>query len=160
MGSSYSMILYSFSCPESFFERNVLLSLITASSIVCFIITLVPAMNKAKWRPFRGTMFISLGLSAGIPIFYIKYFADQRYVDPNYTIVPWVVGGAIYIGGAIFFIARIPERFYPKTFDLLGSSHNIHHMTVLIGCVVHFNEALNCYNRRKEIVCPVSEFSF
>lgn len=103
-------------------------------------------------------MFISLGLSSGIPVFYIKYFADQRYVDPNFTIVPWVVGGAIYISGAIIFIARIPERFYPKTFDLLGSSHNIHHVTVLIGCVVHFNEALNCFNRRKEIVCPVNLF--
>jgi adiponectin receptor len=38
-----------------------------------------------------------------------------------------IIGGAIYIGGAIIYSLRIPERFFPYKFDFFGSSHNIHH---------------------------------
>ena len=65
------------------------------------------------------------------------------------------VGGATYIGGAIIYALRIPERWSPKTFDLVGSSHNIFHVCVVLGAAIHFNENMNMYLARKEFVCPI-----
>ena len=70
MGSSYPPIYYVFCCEPSFPTRNFFLGLITFTSTTCFLVVMLPMMNKPKYRPFRGFMFIILGLSAGIPFVY------------------------------------------------------------------------------------------
>lgn len=69
--------------------------------------------------------------------------------------MPWLSGGFIYIGGALVYGFRIPEKCFPKTFDLIGSSHQIFHIAVLGGFAVQFNDALRLYNDSKTFVCPV-----
>ena len=66
------------------------------------------------------------------------------------------MGGAVYIGGALLYVFRIPERWYPKTFDNFGSSHQIFHLAVVAGCAIHFNESMRLFLNRKEIVCPIT----
>lgn len=67
----------------------------------------------------------------------------------------WLFGGLVYIGGALIYAFRFPERYFPKRFDLLGSSHQIFHVAVIAGCAIHFNESMELYLRRKETVCPI-----
>lgn len=69
---------------------------------------------------------------------------------------PWGVGGAVYIGGAIIYVLRIPERWFPVKFDLIGNSHNIFHVAVIVGFAIHFNESMNLYLSRREFVCPIA----
>jgi len=66
------------------------------------------------------------------------------------------LGGAAYIGGALIYVFRIPERWYPGTFDLFGHSHGIFHMAVILGCSIHFNESMRLFLTRKEMICPVA----
>jgi len=66
------------------------------------------------------------------------------------------VGGAIYIGGAIIYSARIPERFKSRTFDIIGSSHQIFHICVIIGAWIHFRAGLQLFQKRAEHVCPIT----
>ena len=73
MGSSYPAIIYSFACRQSYKERFIFIAIITISSVGCFVSTMLPAMNKPKFRTLRGLMFIILGLSAAIPFVYAKY---------------------------------------------------------------------------------------
>ena len=70
MGSSYPPIFYEFCCEPAYGVRNMFLAIITSTSCACFIVTMLPAMNAPKFRPFRGFMFIILGLSAGVPFVY------------------------------------------------------------------------------------------
>lgn len=42
----------------------------------------------------------------------------------------------INFSGAAVYAARIPERWFPKTFDLVGQSHNWMHVLVLAGALV------------------------
>ena len=65
-----------------------------------------------------------------------------------------MIGGATYIFGALIYVMRVPERWYPRTFDTLGTSHNIHHLTVIIGFTVMFNESMRLFLSRKSMVCP------
>lgn len=154
-GSCYPMIFYIFACQEVFWIRNIFLALITTSCTLCFVCTLIPQFEKPELRKVRGLMFIFLGLSTMFPFVYIYNFADPRYILEEGLIAPWLLGGAAYIGGACFFITRFPERYFKVRFDLIGSSHQLHHVGVLLGCAIHLNEALNLYINRKQKVCPI-----
>lgn len=48
------------------------------------------------------------------------------------------------ITGALISAARIPERWYPGKFDLALNSHNILHITVVLGAI-HMHLA-TCYD--------------
>lgn len=41
-------------------------------------------------------------------------------------------------GGAIIFACRIPERWYPGKFDIVGHSHQLWHAAVVLAAWVHF----------------------
>lgn len=67
----------------------------------------------------------------------------------------WLFGGFVYIGGALLFVARFPERYFPKKFDLIGSSHQLFHLAVLGGAAIHFNDSAKLYMERNQMVCPL-----
>ena len=102
-------------------------------------------------------MYTILGISAGFPFIYIFFASEfqKQQMNQNLEFFPLALGGAIYMLGAIIYALRIPEKWYPKKFDLIGSSHNIHHVCVIIGCVIHFNSSMNLYLSRKMMVCPI-----
>ena len=43
--------------------------------------------------------------------------------------------GALNFTGATIYAARIPERWYPKRFDIWFSSHQIMHVLVVLGAL-------------------------
>jgi len=67
----------------------------------------------------RSFLFALVGLSPSIPLLHMKYF-----VDPSHYTVPcideWLLGGAIYMIGAVLYGTKIPERLSPGTFDYIG----------------------------------------
>lgn len=156
MGSSYPPIIYVFCCQPVLWYRDFFLILITVTSTICFVITMLPQANQASWRPFRALIFVLLGLSAGIPfIFAASTTTNAAWINPKNNVVPYAVGGAVYIGGAIIYALRIPERWVAKKFDMVGQSHNIFHVAVIIGAAIHFNEAMNLFLERQEFSCPL-----
>lgn len=50
----------------------------------------------------------------------------------------WVImEGLLYIAGAGIYAARVPERFAPGRFDLLGASHQVFHCLVVAAAGSH-----------------------
>lgn len=45
--------------------------------------------------------------------------------------------GILNFTGAMIYGVRIPERWYPKIFDVFGASHQIMHVLVMIGALSH-----------------------
>jgi adiponectin receptor len=43
--------------------------------------------------------------------------------------------GILNFTGAAIYAARIPERWFPRTFDIWGSSHQIMHVLVVLGAL-------------------------
>ena len=141
MGSSYPPLFYCFSCKEVFWIRDLFLGVITTLSIACFIAVFHPIMNTSKYRGFRAAIFVTTACIVAIPFTILDNAPKSMapYINHEFTLYPWVLGGVSYIGGAIIYAMRIPEKYYPKTFDYCGHSHNIFHVAVIIGCAIHFN---------------------
>ena len=95
-----------------------------------------------KW--LRGVLFVVLGISCVNPFLYLTFAEDQRYFSAH-SFAPWAVGGAIYIGGAFVYVMTWPEKIFPKTFDLIGSSHQVFHVCVVIAAAIHFEASFQLF---------------
>ena len=66
-------------------------------------------------------MFISLGLSGFVPIFHA--ILSPKLALPGHS-TAYFVGGAILYGlGAVVYVQRIPEKYWPDIFDIWVSHH-------------------------------------
>lgn len=45
--------------------------------------------------------------------------------------------GALYVIGAMIYAGRVPERWAPGRFDLVGASHQVFHCFVVAAAVSH-----------------------
>ena len=156
-GSSLPPIFYCFACKETFYVRNIYVAMISVSSLCCFLACMLPGANTPRWRPFRAYIFIALGISAAFPFVYITYIPSEysSFIIDSWNIDPYMKGGAIYIGGAICYAMKFPEKWFPCKFDLIGQSHNVHHMTSMIATGIMFYEGMSLYQRRKQFICPI-----
>ena len=77
------------------------------------------------------------------------------YILKDPPFYPWAIGGLFYIFGAVSYAARCPEKQFPKVFDIIGNSHSIFHVCVVIGCAIHFKEGFNLFVKSHDKVCPI-----
>lgn len=93
-------------------------------------------------------MFVALGLSAVIPVLHGSslYGIDQmqKQIGLNWVILQ----GALYIIGAGIYAARVPEKWHPGRYDVLGSSHQIFHLFVVAAATSHLFGLLKAFDYR------------
>jgi len=112
----------------------------------------MPKCDAPKFRAFRGIMFMILGVSTAL-IFVAMKLEKGKAMQAS---VLWFgIGGLIFIIGACLYVARIPERFRPGTFDICGASHQLFHFAVIIGCAIHYYMNVNLFIRRHSFECPI-----
>ena len=94
-------------------------------------------LHKKEFTYIKGLIFGALGLGNGLSIFHAFYIFRVRYqmkdFDPVFTGA--VIMGALYLTGLFFYIKKIPERFWPKKFDIWFNSHTIFHVFVFVAAV-------------------------
>lgn len=107
--------------------------LVVTASIGAMCITLpwTTLFNHPKTEPYRMFLFLLLGSMGLVPFAHICVvdgirMASLLYAPVMRALVPDLLG-------AIAFGAKIPERWMPGKFDLIGSSHNIWHMGIALG---------------------------
>ncbi|CAH9083973.1 unnamed protein product [Cuscuta epithymum] len=128
---------------------------LTGTSIIgiCITLTLLtPAFARGKYRSFRACLFIAMGLFGLIPAIHalVVYWSDP------YRNVMLAYEGAMalfYIIGAMFYVSRIPERWKPGAFDLVGQSHQIFHVFVIFGALAHYGAARVFLEYRSRLGC-------
>lgn len=91
-------------------------------------------------------MFVAMGLSAIFPVIH----GVQRYGTAQLERqmgLSWVVTqAALYILGAAIYAARVPERWRPGAFDIVGNSHQIFHVLVLLAAAAHLVGLLKAFD--------------
>lgn len=126
----------------------------------CTVTTLHPKFSTSEYRPIRLAMFILFGLSGVLPVAagIVQFGPDVTWDRAQ---MKWLVlEGAFYIGGALLYAMRVPERFTHRhqteeqlatlpsagKFDIWGHSHQIFHVMVVIAAYCHWRALLGCYH--------------
>ena len=72
-GSTYPVIVYTFSCNQVAYIRYSFLILSTMASLSCFVVLMIPRFGDSGYQKFRGNLFISLGIASAFPFLYLGF---------------------------------------------------------------------------------------
>ena len=107
-------------------------------------------------RRHRALLFLSLGISASIPIFHLDFLGEFVIgIEPKPQLIYWYLGGIAYVCAGVIFALKFPEKYFPGRFDYFGSSNQILYAFVEIGFMLHYFGSLKAYYYRIEHQCPV-----
>nr|OQO24851.1 hypothetical protein B0A51_10338 [Rachicladosporium sp. CCFEE 5018] len=143
-GSFVPSIYYGFSAEPELVK--VYWTMITSIGAATLVVIMYPKLSTPAWRPVRAAMFVFMGISAVVPVIHgIKLYGAAQM---NRQIgLSWLVAqGVLYISGAAIYAARIPERWQPGRFDIVGSSHQIFHVLVVLAAAAHLVGLLKAFD--------------
>ncbi|KAF1835913.1 hemolysin-III channel protein-like protein Izh2 [Decorospora gaudefroyi] len=105
-------------------------------ALVLFVVLLAPGADGAAmafWRSFLFAMFVASGF---LPMLHACVL-DGTDVLGLFPLAHVIGMEACYFTGVVFYITRFPEKQFPETFDIWGSSHQIFHTVVVVGQIVY-----------------------
>ncbi|KAF6032146.1 ADIPOR2 [Bugula neritina] len=146
VGSFIPWLYYCFYCR--LVPKVCYLVLIFVLGALCTLVSLLDRFQTPKFRPVRAGMFIALGLSGVIPAMHFV-ITDGFYEAVHNASLGWLVLMAFcYIFGAVIYAVRVPERIWPGKFDIWFQSHQIFHVFVIAGAMVHYHGIIKIANYR------------
>jgi len=95
-----------------------------------------PTFNRADMAWARVGFYVTLATTGFVPV--IQLTMQRGWDETAYFYAPIVKSIAVYLGGALLYAAKLPERCRPGWFDYIGSSHQIWHCAVLGGILYHY----------------------
>lgn len=103
----------------------------------CGVVSWVEKFRTPQWRPYRALMFVGLGASGVLPVCHALSVYGYQALDQQMGLTWVLLQGFLYIAGAALYAARWPERNFPVTFDIWGSSHQLFHILILFAAASH-----------------------
>ncbi|KAK1689387.1 hemolysin III family channel protein [Colletotrichum godetiae] len=135
VGSYVPAMYYGFYCHPALLKFY--LTTINVLGLGCGAVSWIEFFRAPEWRTFRACMFTALGTSGVVPVLHGLTIYGRQEME-NRMSLSWVVlHGLMYIFGAFLYAFRWPERSFPRTFDIWGSSHQIFHFFVVMAAVTH-----------------------
>lgn len=141
MGSFSPWLYYGFYCKTKFIILYGALIIILGSSSI--VVSMWNKFSLPKYRPLRAGVFIALGLSGVFPA--VHFLINEGLeISFHRSALGWLILMALtYIGGALTYVFRFPERLWTGKFDIWCQSHQIFHICVVVaayfsyyGCLV------------------------
>jgi adiponectin receptor len=80
-----------------------------------------------------------MGLSGIAPLVNGVIIYGYPLAKVNFVVTRVILMGALYLIGAFIYAFRIPERWWPGKFDIIGQSHQIFHVLVVAGAAIHYS---------------------
>ena len=102
---------------------------------------------------------MALGLISAAPIVHLMMIYGVDHAIEKGALLHGLAMGALYIGGAILYAARIPERLMPGKCDIWFQSHQIVHQLVVAEAFVFYHGVSGMANHRlvHEPICPTMQ---
>lgn len=133
MASFVPGVYYGFMC--NYFIRNLYLGITFVLGVATSCVALMSFFQAKRFRPFRASLFVTLGLWGAVPIIHARLLHGP---DMGKPLVHSVAMGLVYMGGAFVYAMRIPERWKPGAFDIAFHSHQLFHVAVIVAAFVHY----------------------
>ena len=148
--SFFPVVYYTFLCMPV--VCNTYLAVVTIVGVGAISASLMSRFQGPKYRVFRASLFFGMGFSGIIPGAHAIFLF---YNDPLILTVMMLelLMGSFYGLGALFYATRIPERWMPGKFDIVGHSHQIFHLLVIAGAFTHFRASVMIMEWRDALLC-------
>ncbi|WFD06551.1 inc metabolism membrane protein [Malassezia vespertilionis] len=118
------------------------------------VVPWAPWFNDPKNRTIRIWMFIVMALMGIVPFIHGVYLHGTSPVLQFYgPVFPSLLS---YIVGVAFYGLRFPERFAPGRFDLIGQSHQLWHVAIVLAICLHYRAILIFHENRFEYSCKLA----
>ncbi|KAI1134174.1 HlyIII-domain-containing protein [Hypoxylon sp. FL0543] len=144
-GTGISGTHFTFYCDER--VRDTYFSILSGAALSCAIFTLRPEFRKPAYRLTRFTMYCLLGASLFAPVLHGLSRFGRAELEAGMGLTSFLSLALVNFTGAAVYAARVPERWFPGSFDLLGQSHNWMHALVLTGALVRLRGLLEVIAR-------------
>ncbi|KAF2481067.1 hemolysin-III related-domain-containing protein [Neohortaea acidophila] len=113
-----------------------------------------PTFNRADMNWARVGFYCTLAATGFVPVLQLTY--QRGWAATAFFYAPISRSILVYLGGALLYAAKLPERCKPGFFDYIGGSHNIWHLAVLGGIFYHYVAMQSFFSeafRRAETSC-------
>ncbi|KAH8176146.1 hemolysin-III related domain-containing protein [Sarocladium implicatum] len=129
------LIYYGFACDHPL--RNGYWALVTVLAVACGVMTMQPRFKDIKAKQLRGACYSAFGASSLAPIIHAVVKYGWEVQRERMGLVWWGLVAVFNIIGVAAYAAKIPERFFPGRFDIIGQSHQIMHVSVVVAAMMH-----------------------
>ncbi|EAZ20641.1 hypothetical protein OsJ_36257 [Oryza sativa Japonica Group] len=151
VASFLPIVHYSFLCDP--WLRRAYTAAIACAGAATVTASLVPAFQSPRLRPLRAALFSGLAASGVVPVGNKMVLYGGTVREAATSARCEAAMGALYALGVAVYAARVPERWFPGRFDLVGHSHQLFHLLVVAGAYAHYLGALEYLKWRDAVKC-------
>lgn len=83
-------------------------------------VSVLHVFSQPKYRTLRMSLYVGAGMMGGFPMAHMAAVTELEEISTVFYYL--ILMGVMYVGGALLYAARFPERFFPGRFDYLVSS--------------------------------------
>ena len=137
--SFFPAVYYSLTCHPG--SKWLYLVGITAIAGLVTTLTMMEKFQSNGYGHVRAGLFGAMGLLGLFPFVQILLLhGRERGVQEALGLE--LLMAASYIGGAIVYATKWPEKLWPGTFDIVGHSHQLFHVGIVGGAYFHWQAAM------------------
>uniref|UniRef100_A0A9J7YKV2 Progestin and adipoQ receptor family member IIIa n=1 Tax=Cyprinus carpio carpio TaxID=630221 RepID=A0A9J7YKV2_CYPCA len=145
-------VFYAFYCNN--YWRQVYLVTVLAMMLAVFFAQIHPHYLTKKWQKLRSLIFCAVAGYGLIPTFHWIWlsggFSSDIVQVKEVTMIMYVLA----VAAIIFFMSRVPERYFPGQLNYLGFSHQVWHILVVLMFYWWHQSALFITNYRHSYPYP------
>uniref|UniRef100_A0A671L7R3 Progestin and adipoQ receptor family member 3-like n=2 Tax=Sinocyclocheilus anshuiensis TaxID=1608454 RepID=A0A671L7R3_9TELE len=146
-------VFYAFYCNN--YWRQVYLVTVLAMMLAVFFAQIHPHYLTKKWQKLRSVIFCAVAGYGLIPTFHWIWLSGGFSSDIVQEVVPRVlIMYVLAVAAIIFYMSKVPERYFPGQLNYLGSSHQVWHILVVLMFYWWHQSAHFITNYRHSHPCP------
>ncbi|KAI9829970.1 MAG: hypothetical protein M1838_005846 [Thelocarpon superellum] len=151
-GSTIPSVYYGYYCDPNL--QKLYWAMVTVLAAACTITTLAPTFRHPTLRPWRAVMYTGLGFSFLIPMLHGLIIYGWRVQNYRMSLSWMGIMTLFNLTGAVIYALRAPERYLPRRYDIVGSSHQILHFMVIFAGITHLVGLLEALKHVREGTVP------
>ncbi|KAK8054697.1 hypothetical protein PG994_009764 [Apiospora phragmitis] len=121
----------------------------TALALLCSLATFHPNIGGPRLGPARAVLFAAFGAGSFLVPVGHGVLAHGWAEQSRRVGLPWIGLTVVCNGfGVVMYAFKIPEKWYPKAFDIFGASHQIMHIMVVFAALAYSQAVLAAFDYR------------
>lgn len=138
------LIYYGFFCDSDL--RYAYWTILSVLAVACSIATFQPRFRQPFLRPVRAATFGSLAFLTMLPVLHGVYRNGWKTQNQQMGITWVLITLALNTLGGSIYAFKVPERWLRRKFDIVGASHQVFHVLVVLAALTFTKGMLQAFD--------------